>query len=377
MRHWGKATIVAAGLLVSSFLPAWAEKITITDIVGRDVEVNIPVSSVILGEGRMIYIQAILDKDAPFKRVIGWRDDLPKTDPEIYAAYLEKYPQIADLPLFGRMGDNSFSIEQAIALKPDVIVMDIDAVTAAKEGGYIESLEKADIPLIYVDFRVKAMENTEQSLRIMGKLMGKEEVAEELIKFRADAIKQVTDRLEQTNPERPVVFIERAPGFSDECCGTFGNENFGKMIEFAGGHNMAKELVSGTFGMVNPEQVIASDPAHVIITGSNWIAYAPEGDWVGVGHGADKQQAKDKLKKLMQRPAFTDIRAVKDNNVHAAWHQFYVNPYQFVVIQQMAKWFHPELFADLDPDATFAELYERFLPIEYKSGYFVSLSDAQ
>jgi len=323
----------------------------------------------------MIYIQAILDKDEPFKRVVGWRDDLPKTDPEAYEAYLEKWPHIADLPLFGRMGDSSFSIEQAIALKPDVILMDVSAVIPAKEGGYVESLEKAGVPMVYVDFREKAMENTEPSLRIMGKLMGKEDVAEEFIAFRAQEIKRVTDRIEQAKPQRPVVFIERAAGFSDDCCSTFGDENFGKMIEFAGGSNMATQFVNSTMATVNPEQVIASDPAHVIVTGSTWTAYAPEGNWVGVGNGADKKEALRKLKNLMQRPAFTDIRAVKDNNVHAAWHQFYVNPYQFVAIQQMAKWFHPELFADLDPDATFAELYERFLPIEYKSGYFASLKD--
>jgi len=325
----------------------------------------------------MIYIQAILDKDEPFKRVIGWRDEFPETDPEAYEAYLAKWPKIADLPLFGRMEDNSFSVEQAIALKPDVILMDIGAETAAQEGGYIETLEKAGVPMVYVDFREKAMENTEPSLRIMGKLMGKEEVVEELIKFRADAIKIVTDRLEQANPERPVVFIERAAGFSDDCCATFGNENFGKMIELAGGINMANKFVDTIWATVNPEQVIASDPAHVIVTGSTWTAVAPEGGWVGVGNGADKKEARRKLDKLMQRPAFTNIRAVKNKNVHAAWHQFYVNPYQFVAIQQMAKWFHPELFADLDPDATFAELYQRFLPIDYKSGYFVSLSDTQ
>ncbi|MEO7885584.1 MAG: ABC transporter substrate-binding protein, partial [Polaromonas sp.] len=53
--------------------------------------------------------------------------------------------------------------------------------------------------------------------------------------------------------------------------------------------------------------------------------------------------------------------------------QFYNSPYEFVAIQQLAKWFHPELFPDLDADATFRELHERFLPVEYRPGYFVSL----
>ena len=42
----------------------------------------------ILGEGRQIYFVGALDKNEPFKRIVGWRDDLTKADPESYAAYL-------------------------------------------------------------------------------------------------------------------------------------------------------------------------------------------------------------------------------------------------------------------------------------------------
>ncbi|MBB3233804.1 ABC transporter substrate-binding protein [Phyllobacterium endophyticum] len=375
MRFSGKSAMLALGLLMSTVLPAFAEAVILRDVTGRDVEVNVPVKHVILGEGRQIYFLAALDKENPFEHVVGWRDDLPKADPESYAAYLAKYPEVAKLPTFGGMKDGTFNIEQAVALKPDVILMNIDAKTATEEAGYIEKLAKVGIPLVYVDFREKPMENTEPSMRIMGKLMGKEQVAEDFISFRADAIKQVTDVLEKSNPKRPVVFVERAGGYSDDCCMSFGNENFGKMVELAGGTNMAKNIIPGTFGTVNPEQVIASNPDQVIITGGMWEGYMPGGDWVGVGYGADITEAHRKLENLTKRPAFTGIKAVSDGNVHAIWHQFYNNPYQFVAIQQIAKWLHPDLFEDLDPEATFKELHARFLPLDYKPGYFVSLKD--
>ena len=73
----------------------------------------------------------------------------------------------------------------------------------------------------------------------------------------------------------------------------------------------------------------------------------------------------------------TGIAAVQNRQMHAIWHQFYNSPYQFVGIQQMAKWLHPELFAELDPEATFKELHERFLPVDYRPGYWVSLTDAE
>ncbi|MFV0322687.1 MAG: ABC transporter substrate-binding protein [Alphaproteobacteria bacterium] len=367
-----KAAIISYIAIGFSFL-ATAEKTTITDITGRTVEVNIPVKNVILGEGRQIYFLAALNKENPFEHVVGWRDDLSKADPETYAAYLALYPEIADLAVFGGMKGGTFDIEQAVSLQPDVMIMNLESKVATDESGYEDKLAKVGIPIVYVDFREHPMVNTEPSMRIIGKLLGKEDLAEEFIAFRADAIKKVTDRLAEANPEKPVVFVERAGGYSDDCCMSFGNGNFGRMVEIAGGINMAKDIIPATFGSVNPEQIIASDPAQIIVTGGSWQGYVPGGAWVGLGYGADTTEALRKLKNLMNRPGFTDVKAVKEGNVHAIWHQFYNSPYQFVAIQQMAKWLHPELFADLDPDATFKELFERFLPLPYKPGFFVSV----
>ena len=108
-----------------------------------------------------------------------------------------------------------------------------------------------------------------------------------------------------------------------------------------------------------------------------WDAYVPGGNWVGVGPGANLQEARRKLENLTKRVAMTGIPAVEHQQFHAIWHQFYNSPYQFVAIQQMAKWLHPDLFADLDPEATFRELHEKFLPVDYVSGYWVSLKDAK
>jgi iron complex transport system substrate-binding protein len=351
-----------------------AEATTVTDITGREVEVQTPVDTVILGEGRLIYAVAALENENPFQRVVGWRDDLNKADPDTYAVYREKYPAIDEIPTFGGIKEGTFDVEQAISLDPDVVIMNLEAKGATEDAGLDDKLARAGIPLVYVDFREAPMRNTEASLRILGTLFGEEERAQELIAFRAEQIARVTDRLAEADPEKPLVFLERAGGFSEECCMSFGSENFGRMLEMAGGINMAADIIPGTFGTVNPEQIIASDPEQIIVTGANWEAYVPGGHWVGLGPGADLGEAREKLAGLMARPAFQGVEAVEDGNVHAVWHQFYNSPYQFVVIQQMAKWLHPELFEDLDPEATFRELHERFLPVAYEPGYFASLA---
>lgn len=376
--------LLLAGLLgtalLSSLTPRHAvaveqdpAAVTVTDLLGRQVKVHIPVRRVILGEGRQLYLVAALDTHNPLERIVSWRKDLIQSDPDTYGAYLRQFPAIAQIPTFGGFESGTFDIEQAITLQPDVIILNIEAQHATEDARYIEKLNAVGIPVVYVDFRNNPMENTEPTLRLFGKLFGKEERAEAFIDFRQQQIRRVTDVIAARQPVRPNVFIERIGGYTEDCCLSFGNQNFGRFVEMAGGNNIAKSIIPGAFGQLNPEQVIVANPDQVVVTSANWEAFAPGGRWVGVGPGADLSEARRKLAWYTQRPAYVGIKAQEHQAFHAIWHQFYNSPYQFVAIQQLAKWFHPTLFADLDPDASFRELHERFLPVPYEPGYFVSL----
>lgn len=348
--------------------------VTVTDLLGRKVDVRVPVQRVILGEGRQLYLVAALDTDNPIKRIVGWRKDMIQADPDTYKRYLKQFPAIADIPTFGGFEDGTFDIEQAISQQPDVIFLNIEAQRATEDARYIEKLGALGIPVVYIDFRHYPIEHTEPTMRLFGKLFGKEARADEFIRFRDEQIRRVTDAIEAGKPARPKVFIERIGGYTQDCCLSFGNENFGKFVELAGGHNIGKQFIRGTFGQLNPEQVVASDPEQIVVTSANWEAYAPGGSWIGVGPGADLKEAARKLEAYTARPAYAGTTAQQRRAFHAIWHQFYNSPYEFIAIQQLAKWFHPALFADLDPDAGFRALHERFLPFAHEPGYFVSLN---
>ena len=365
---------LAAALLFAAGAAPAAETRTVEDVAGRSVQVPVEAKRIILGEGRQIYLLAALDTEAPFQRVVGWRDDLEKADRDGYEIYRQKYPFIAELPRFGGAKEGTFDVEQALTLHPDLVVMNLKSKLATDEGGLIDKLAAVGIPVVFIDFRERPFENAEKSIRILGQVIGREQRAEEVIAFRRAEIEKVTARLASYAGPRPQVMIDRAGGYSDECCMSFGDENFGRMVSVAGGDNIARDLIPGTFGTLNPEQIVASKPDVVVVTGSNWTLYETAGAWVGVGPGADRDVSRARLQALMQRPAFTTIPATQTGRVHAIWHQFYDSPYQFVAIQALAKWLHPELFADLDPDATFRTFHERFLPVEYRPGYWVSLT---
>ncbi|WP_421399797.1 ABC transporter substrate-binding protein [Agrobacterium fabrum] len=363
-------------VLAFSLLAAAAQAGEITDVTGRKVELDLPAKRVIVGEARQVHVIAALKGDQTFDTIVGWRDDLLKKDPDSYAAYVERFPEIKKLPRFGYVPQGDFSLETAITLSPDVITLNLEAEKSAKESGFEDKAAAAGIKVIYLDFRIDPEKNSEASIEILGKLFGAEERAKEFIAYRRAEIARVTDRLAGVKDlKRPKVFIERAPGISgeDNCCRTFGPVNFGAMVDLAGGHNIADGIIKTTFGDLNPEQLVIADPDHVIVTGSNWAAESDINQFVPVGRGADMALSRQRLANLMKRTPFPELNAVKRGNVHAVWHQFYGAPYEFFPIQQFAKWFHPDLFADLDPEKNFEEFHRKFLPVTYKPGYFASL----
>ncbi|MCZ7865328.1 MULTISPECIES: ABC transporter substrate-binding protein [Agrobacterium] len=363
-------------VLAFSLLAMTAHAGEITDVAGRKVELDLPAKRIIVGEARQVHVIAALKGDKTFDTIVGWRDDLLKKDPDSYAAYVERFPQIEKLPRFGYVPQGDFSLETAITLSPDVITLNLEAEKSAKESGFEDKAAAAGIKVIYLDFRIDPEKNSEASVEILGKLFGAEERAKEFIAYRRAEIARVTDRLASVKDlKRPNVFIERAPGISGEnnCCRTFGPVNFGAMVDLAGGQNIADGIIKTTFGDLNPEQLVIADPDQVIVTGSNWAAESDINQFVPVGRGADMVLSRERLANLMKRTPFPELKAVKEGNVHAVWHQFYGAPYEFFPIQQFAKWFHPDLFADLDPERNFEEFHRKFLPITYKPGYFASL----
>ncbi|MFN8635148.1 MAG: ABC transporter substrate-binding protein [Chloroflexota bacterium] len=347
---------------------------TVTDILGRSVTVKTPAQRVILAEGRQTYIVASLDTDNPFRRVVGWGDDLRTADYDSYLKYQERFPSLTEIPVFGSPQSGTFSVEKALELQPDLVLFSLDSWAPARDGGLVATLEKVGIPSVVIDFRQQPLETTVPSILLVGRLFGQEANAQAVADYYTQQINLVFSRIETVKTPPPSVFILRAAGLLD-CCGTFGRANLGMLVERAGGNNVAAGLFPGWSGTVNPEKVLASDPEIIIATGSNWTYSPGAKQYVPFGYYTTPEQARAALRQLTDQPGWSGLRAVQSGKFYGVWHQFYNSPFNFAILQQFAKWMYPDLFADVDPAASLQTYHQKFLPIQYSGTFWVTLND--
>ena len=365
----------AATLTFASATTAFAETITVTDIAGRVVEVEKNPSKVVIGEGRMIYSIALLDQDDPFQRIVGWKDDMIKFDPDAYRKYLDAYPKIADLPSFGSPYTDEWNLEAVISQDTEVVLMNLGNLLKAQESGIIEKLDEAGIATIFVDFRQDPTQNTMPSLQLLGRIFDKREQADAFGDYYQAQMKLIYSRVQGiADEDKPIVFIERAAGYNPgKCCNTFGAANLGRLVDLSGGRNWGSLKSPGFSTAVSLEAIFADDPEVIIGTGGNWAEANPATEAVLFGYEANQVAVQERLAVLAAREGWPELSAVKNGRFHSVYHQFYNSPYHFVAMQAFAKWLHPDLFADVDPNATMKELHDEFLPIGYSGVFWGSL----
>lgn len=356
--------------LASSTL-AIAETITVTDIAGRTVELEKDPQMVVLGEGRMIYTLALLDQNDPFQRVAGWKDDMIRFDPDAYRKYLAAFPAAASLPNFGSPYSGEWNLEAVIALGTELVVMNLGNLLKAQESGILEKLDAAGVATVFVDFRQDPTQNTVPSIQLLGRILDRRDEADAFTDFYQRQMKQIYARVSAIPAdERPVVFIENAAGYDpDRCCRTYGAANLGRLVDLAGGRNWGSLKFPGFSTSVSLEAIFADDPDVIIGTGANWSEANPATEAVLFGYEATEELVQERLGGLAAREGWSELSAVRNGRFHSVYHQFYNSPYHFVAMQAFAKWLHPVLFEDVNPEATMRELHDIFLPIDY-SGVF-------
>lgn len=354
---------------------SFAAPITVTDIAGREVTVNAPVSRVMLADSRVLVALNILHPQSPLKGIIAWDDALVKKAPDLSAAYSKKFPELSKIPVFPNPYTTDFSVEKALVAQPDLLIFDIGLKSKLTESGTLSLLEKSGLPVIFIDFRQYPLKNTMPSMTLLGQVFGEPQQAEAFNQFyqqRLDLIRSKVATLDKS--QRPSVFIERAAGISGEdyCCKTFGNGNFGEFVETAGGNNLGSQWFStGMGGEINEEQLIHSNPEYYLMTAADWDSTRKGSSSVPLGYTGEKAKSQARLTKLMERPKLRSLAAYQNKQVLALYQQYYDTPFNIIAVEAIAKFLHPNLFTELDPQADSDYLHKTFTALEGDGVFWV------
>ncbi|AHH17940.1 putative ABC transporter, substrate-binding protein [Nocardia nova SH22a] len=369
-------TLLITGCSPGAQSPSNTHKTTITDALGRTVDVRLPAQRVLLGGQRLIYTTALLDKDDPARSVVGWPDDLLQNDPDSYRKYRDRFPHIADVTTTGEISAGSLSAEQALQLRPDVFVVSAASFKAAQDAGIVDKLQKADIPTVVIDYFVDPVAHTVPSVRALGEIFGRQAQAKAFIDYYESKIAMVRDRLAAAAAPPTPTFLWRAPGYYD-CCSTFARSNLAALVTAAGGRNLGDDLLSTPQGTLSPEKILERNPAVIVATGANWApgkTPVKDGGFVALGYDETPDAARGQLASVVaKQPGFGNLDAVRNKRTFALWHHFYDSPYNYLAVEWMAKWLHPELFSDVNPDAELTELHTKFLPISASGTFWTGL----
>ncbi|GGC71870.1 ABC transporter substrate-binding protein [Chelatococcus reniformis] len=363
------ATVAAAALcLMLLALPAAAQDtITLTDVAGRTVTIPRAPKRILLAQGRHFPALTLIHPEAA-SLIVGFGGDF-KRETATFALYLKRYPRLGELPVIGQGSPATFSIEAALATMPDLVI------TSAYLGGespasteQIRQFEAAGVPVVVVDFFVHPLRDTVPSLRILGQVLGREAQAQALISFWEQRRRRIDERVGRLE-RRPTVFMHVHAGGSD-CCYSPGRGTFDAFITAAGGHNIGADVLPGTTGQLNAEYILSRQPDAYIATGGSHLA--ARGGFV-LGPGVTAEAAAASFRATIAQPPVASLGAVARGRALGLWHHFNDTPVNIVAVEAIAKWLHPQAFADVDPAASLAEINARFAQVPFGGTFWVSL----
>ena len=369
------ATILLSGcggIASSASKTSSTGEIKVTDLCGREVTLPKAAEKVVLTFNFEEYF-AVTGEEGVSK-IAGWSKKYWEGRRQsTWDVFTAKFPQLKELPDVGYVPKSTFNVETVIALQPDLVIMAKNDFENVQTD--LQRLDVAGIPVVFVDYHQQTMENHEKSTLLIGQVMGKEERAQELVNFYKEQTALVTDRLAKAgvNLAKPSVYMEFSEATGPSTFGaSYGKQMWGAIIEQCGGNNIAKDLVEGASAAIMPEQILAANPDVIIFAGNQ---YADSNVNIGLGYTSDAETAKKNLASYAQRQGWNELSAVKNGEMYGLYHDLSRHIFDFAGLQYIAKTLHPDLFKDLDPNASLKEFHERFYPVDYTGTWFIGLEE--
>ncbi|MGB9802404.1 ABC transporter substrate-binding protein [Desulfofundulus sp.] len=329
-------------------LAAQQKRITVTEyfvtpqgkIEKHTVRVPCPPRRVVITGSYQAEILKALGQE---KRVVGVYDYTKKN--QAWLGYVTRVPSIGSAA--------TPDVEKIISLKPDLVL------EWAMKPEIRSQLERAGIPVMKVyGYNQNFLAN---EIRTLGLIFQCPERAKAYADFIEKNWRMVSERTRKLRPNQRVkVYWESSMG---DWMSTGPGSGGHTMIEWAGGKNITAPLCLAN-PKVTPEWVAAQNPEVVIKNVSADFGGLTKN---GIGFEATRVTELASLRQqIMARSALKTTAAVKRKRVYMVSASIANGPQSSVGLCYIAKWLHPELFRDVNPEALHREMLKKFYGVELK-----------
>jgi len=321
------------------------KELTLIDDNGEIVTIIKPVEKII-----PIYMDDAVRALGASDMVVGVADSINNKP--------EYYPELSQKPSIGSVSPE-ISIERIIGLEPDLVIASIytspdilDDHLKDTEIQVVRIYPRNEYELYaYGDKEIMWPSLCEEMLKL-GYVLGKADTAKEYVEWYDSIVTPITEQVSQIpENDRPKLYTE-----DDSRGGTIERTTSAHIMgtEVAGANRIGPG-VHESDRIVSVEWIIAENPDVIVARiGSD----SPTGGYKS-DEDTDYREYYDEIVRLQ---GFEYVNAVKNNRVHIICDHISYRTGLPIGIAYQAKWYHPELFSDLDPQALHQEFIDRFCP---------------
>ncbi|PKM76823.1 MAG: iron ABC transporter substrate-binding protein [Firmicutes bacterium HGW-Firmicutes-15] len=309
---------------------AGADTITITDCIGRQVNIPSQINRIACLCPESGYALAMFGKGDKIVAVVGGlQRDLILTD---------MYPAIKGLPV--PKGSAVINIEELVKTKPDVVFVKSDTSSSEAET---EKLNKSKIPFLVVEFN--NMKGQQDAIEMIGKVVGATDKAGKYNAYYQKCIDRVQERVAGIPQEKRVkVYHSLNEAIRTDIKGSLS----GDWMQAAGAFNVsANENLRALEGkyFASLEQILLWNPDVILVNEGAVVNYIyTNKQWSPLKAVKNKQ--------VLQLP----------NGISRWGHPS--SPETPLAVLWTAKTIYPDKFADLDMVAETKYFYKEFFSLE-------------
>ena len=343
----GESTIIAtlegenasATLAVSTVAPA---TVTIVDSAGRQVELPQPLDRIV----------ALHTDVAEAIRALGAKDKIVGVT-KYMANEPEFWPELKDKTNCGSSFTPNY--ETILELDPQAVIVYSGTFGFSAPSELEEKMAPAGIKVVKLDCYKPT--TLSRDISTLGIMLGEEDRATELINFFEGYLSTVNSGVKKLKAdEKARVYFEQWTDYKSVAEGA----GYHDMILAAGGINIfAGAGVS--YPVVSPEAILDENP-DIVVKNTQVGGYAAN----------DASELESIRNDLLARAGWDTLEAVMNNRVYTVSNEIVGGTKKPIGICFMAKWFYPDKFQDLDPEAMMREYIEDYQGLTYQGVYTYS-----